>query len=61
MVKYDENHERGCCPYCGNIAFFENGDAIESEMWETYYCERCKKYFSEQYAITYIGYETHDE
>lgn len=60
MIKYDEKHGIGQCPTCGEYCDCVDGDCIEDEMWETYYCHKCKRRFSERYEVTYLGYDTYD-
>ena len=56
MIIKDTNKGRGICPICGDEAVYENGDCIESEMWEQFHCNKCGIYFSDKYEVKYIGF-----
>ena len=45
------------CPCCGNKAFQENTDIIETSWLSTNcYCEKCNKYFNRGYTLSGVSY-----
>lgn len=62
MIKYDDKHDIGCCPKCGKVARYLDGDVLNEEMWQAYCCDNCNGfYFSERFKVSYLGYDTYTD